>query len=74
MLNAGKQGMRLDLKKPQGRAIFLDLAAEADVVVENFAPGVMHRLGIGWTCCTRSMHDWFWLPGVPTATILPPRA
>jgi formyl-CoA transferase len=48
MLNAGKQGMRLDLKKSQGRTLFLDLVAHADVVVENFAPGVMHRLGIGW--------------------------
>jgi crotonobetainyl-CoA:carnitine CoA-transferase CaiB-like acyl-CoA transferase len=48
MLNAGKQGMCLDLKNPRGRTLFLDLAAPADVVVENFAPGVMDRLGIGW--------------------------
>jgi crotonobetainyl-CoA:carnitine CoA-transferase CaiB-like acyl-CoA transferase len=48
MLNAGKLGMRLDLKKPQGRTLFLGLVEHADVVVENFAPGVMHRLGIGW--------------------------
>jgi crotonobetainyl-CoA:carnitine CoA-transferase CaiB-like acyl-CoA transferase len=48
MLNAGKQGVRLDLKKPRGREIFLDLVRQADVVVENFAPGVLDRLGIGW--------------------------
>lgn len=48
MLNAGKQGVRLDLKKPQGKEVFLDLVRRADVVVENFAPGVMDRLGIGW--------------------------
>lgn len=48
MLNAGKKGVRLDLKKPEGRQIFLDLVRQADVVVENFAPGVLDRLGIGW--------------------------
>ncbi|WP_064444789.1 CaiB/BaiF CoA-transferase family protein [Rhodococcus sp. YH3-3] len=48
MLNAGKQGVRLDLKKAQGKQLFLDLVQQADVVVENFAPGVMDRLGIGW--------------------------
>jgi formyl-CoA transferase len=48
MLNAGKQGMRLNLKDSQGVALFLDLVGHADVVVENFAPGVMQRLGIDW--------------------------
>jgi crotonobetainyl-CoA:carnitine CoA-transferase CaiB-like acyl-CoA transferase len=48
MLNAGKQGLRLDLKKDAGREIFLRLVRTADVVVENFADGVMERLGIGW--------------------------
>ena len=48
MLNAGKQGVRLNLKKPRGRELFLELARQADVVVENFAEGVLERLGIGW--------------------------
>ena len=48
MLNAGKQGVRLNLKKPRGRELFLKLARQADVVVENFAEGVLERLGIGW--------------------------
>jgi formyl-CoA transferase len=48
MLNAGKQGLRLDLKKPEGRELLLELARTADVLVENFADGVMERLDLGW--------------------------
>jgi crotonobetainyl-CoA:carnitine CoA-transferase CaiB-like acyl-CoA transferase len=48
MLNAGKKGVRLDLKQPRGKEIFLELARQADVVVENFTEGVLDRLGIGW--------------------------
>jgi crotonobetainyl-CoA:carnitine CoA-transferase CaiB-like acyl-CoA transferase len=48
MLNAGKKGVRLNLKKPRGREIFLDLVRQADVVVENFADGALERLGLGW--------------------------
>lgn len=48
MLNAGKQGVRLDLKNPRGRDLLLDLVRQADVLVGNFAPGVLDRLGIGW--------------------------
>jgi len=48
MLNAGKQGVRLNLKHAQGRQILLDLVAEADVLVENFAPGTLDRLDLGW--------------------------
>jgi crotonobetainyl-CoA:carnitine CoA-transferase CaiB-like acyl-CoA transferase len=38
----------LDLSKPEGGDIFLRLAAEADVVLENFRPGTLERWGIGW--------------------------
>lgn len=38
----------LDLKAPEGRARFLDLIEEADVLVENYRPGVLERLGLGW--------------------------
>ena len=47
MLNACKQSLMLDLKAPAGKAILRDLVATADVLVENFAPGVMTRLGLG---------------------------
>jgi crotonobetainyl-CoA:carnitine CoA-transferase CaiB-like acyl-CoA transferase len=44
--NRNKRSLTLNLKTEQGRAIFLKLAAEADVVVEGFRPGVMERLGL----------------------------
>ncbi len=44
--NAGKRSVVLDLKSEAGRAAFLDLVATADVVLENFRPGVMDRLGL----------------------------
>jgi formyl-CoA transferase len=46
--NANKRSMTLNLKHDRGREILLRLARSADVVVENFRPGVMARLGCGW--------------------------
>jgi CoA:oxalate CoA-transferase len=47
-LNRGKQSIALDLKDAADRAIFDALVARADVLIENFRPGVMQRLGYGW--------------------------
>lgn len=46
--NRGKHSIALDLKSPEGRQIVLDLAARADVVVENFRAGTVDRLGVGY--------------------------
>lgn len=45
--NAGKLSVTVNLKHPEGKALFRDLVANADVLVENFRPGVMERLGFG---------------------------
>ncbi len=46
--NRNKRSIALDLKAPEARAIILGMAAKVDVVVENFRPGVMERLGLGY--------------------------
>ena len=46
--NANKKSLTLNLKDPEGKEIFLKLAKTADVVVENFRPDVMKRLGVGY--------------------------
>src|SRR5919197_448046 len=46
--NAGKRSMTLNLKSPKGREAFRRLVATSDVLVENFRPGVMDRLGLGY--------------------------
>jgi formyl-CoA transferase len=48
MLNSGKRSVSLNLKSQKGLALFMDLVRGADVVAENYAPGVMSRLGIGF--------------------------
>ncbi|TGR91122.1 CoA transferase, partial [bacterium M00.F.Ca.ET.191.01.1.1] len=45
---AGKRSVVLDLKQEADRDRFLDLVASADALVENFRPGVMDRLGLGY--------------------------
>ena len=46
--NRGKRCMAVDLASPEGVEIALRLAAEADVVLQNFRPGVIDRLGLGY--------------------------
>jgi crotonobetainyl-CoA:carnitine CoA-transferase CaiB-like acyl-CoA transferase len=46
--NRNKRGLALDLKTPKGKELFLDLVANADIIVENFRRGVLERLGLGY--------------------------
>jgi crotonobetainyl-CoA:carnitine CoA-transferase CaiB-like acyl-CoA transferase len=47
-INRGKRSITLDITKPQGQEVVRDLVRGADVLIENFRPGVMERLGIGY--------------------------
>ena len=47
-VNRNKRNLSLDLRKPEGREIFLKLAARSDVVLENFRPGTMDKWGVGY--------------------------
>jgi len=47
-LNRGKESVALDLKAPEDRTIFQDLIRKSDILVENYRPGTMDKLGFGW--------------------------
>jgi len=47
-LNRNKKSLTLDMKSPEGKEIFYKLTKKADVVVNNFAPGTMEKLGLGY--------------------------
>ncbi|SLN24755.1 Formyl-coenzyme A transferase [Roseovarius gaetbuli] len=54
-INHGKQSIALDLKAEADREIFDQLLARADIVLENYRPGVMEKLGLGW----EALHERF---------------
>jgi crotonobetainyl-CoA:carnitine CoA-transferase CaiB-like acyl-CoA transferase len=47
-MNRNKKSLTLDMKTPEGKEVFLRLAKDADVIVENLRPGVVDRLGVGY--------------------------
>lgn len=53
MYNRNKQSICLDLKSPAGKEVAARLIARADVLIENFRPGAMGRLGFGWDDCRK---------------------
>lgn len=55
--NAGKKSVTVNLKNPDGKALFEKLVATADVLVENFRPGVMDRLGVGYEALRKIRPD-----------------
>ena len=48
MLNCNKRSITVNLKHPEGKRVFADLLGACDVVMENFGPGVLERLGFAW--------------------------
>ena len=47
-INRNKKGVTLNLKSDEGKALFCEMAKKADIVVENYRPGVMDKLGLGY--------------------------
>ena len=48
LLNANKRSITLNLRSPRGREIFTEMLKKANVMIENFAPGAIERLGFGY--------------------------
>ena len=57
MLNGNKRSVTLNLKSKRGRKLLLRMVRKADVLVENFSPGVTERLGIGRRFCARKIRS-----------------
>ena len=53
VLNRNKKSLALDMKNPRGKEIFAKLAARADIITENFRPGVIRKLGIDYDSVSR---------------------
>ena len=54
---AGNGSVSLNLKQPQAKRLALELIAKSDVVIENFGPGVMEQLGLGYAQLRKVKHD-----------------
>lgn len=63
--NAGKKAVTLDLSRPDGRALFGDLVAKSDIVIETFAPGTLEVWGIGYAAMKRRN------PGIILVSVTP---
>ncbi len=48
MLNCNKRSITVNMKSPEGKAVFVDLLMKCDIIMENFGPGVLERFGFPW--------------------------
>ncbi|MCW5575295.1 MAG: formyl-CoA transferase [Burkholderiales bacterium] len=48
MLNCNKRSITVNMKSPEGKTVFVDLLKQCDIMMENFGPGVLERLGFTW--------------------------
>src|SRR5690348_15951446 len=48
MLNCNKRSITVNMKNPEGKQVFIDLLKKSDIMMENFGPGVLERLGFTW--------------------------
>ena len=48
MLNCNKRSITVNMKSPEGKAVFVELLKKSDILMENFGPGVLDRLGFPW--------------------------
>jgi formyl-CoA transferase len=48
MLNCNKRSITVNMKSPDGKAVFIELLKKSDIIMENFGPGVLDRLGFPW--------------------------
>src|ERR1700712_2427902 len=55
-IDRGRRSLAVDLKKPAGKQVVLDLLEHSDILLEGFRPGVMERLGLGPTECLTRNH------------------
>jgi crotonobetainyl-CoA:carnitine CoA-transferase CaiB-like acyl-CoA transferase len=62
-INRNKRGIAIDLQKPDGARLLRELAARADVLIENFVPGVADRLGVGYAAVSEAS------PGIVYASV-----
>lgn len=60
-INRSKRSITINLKEPQGKEVLLDLYRSADVVVQNFRPGVVDRLGVGYEAARAVKEDIIFL-------------
>ena len=70
MMNRNKRSIVVDIRTDAGRDILFDLVRGADVLVENFRPGVMDRLGVGYDDLRAVIRGWF----SPQSMVLVPPA